>query len=350
MHSKQAGKSILKLIAGGLLSLLLLGQTGCENANLSQQRFLQFGTLIDITLISTRKSQAESTYAKIEELLITRHTQWHGWLDGTLKQFNQSLLRQPKEGILIPETLKTLILDSKKYYQLSSGLFNPAMGQLIAAWGFHENADTNPEAINRIKKDIPGMHDLIIKKDRAYSINPDLQLDFGAIAKGLAIRQIAQIIKQNNIQNFIINAGGDIYAHGLKHAKSWRVAIEHPFKTGIIGSLDMQSGSSIFTSGDYRRHYEDNNQPRRHHIIDPRSGEPSRLISSATVIHADPVTADVAATTLMLTEISQLQSMASRLGIDQYLVITRDSQVYVSHSMMSKINWLNKGEFSLTIQ
>jgi thiamine biosynthesis lipoprotein len=350
MHRIQTAKPISRLIAGGLFAILLiLTQTSCQRPHQSQQRFLQFGTLIDVTLITTSEKQADKLFAQIEQLLITRHSEWHGWLDGTLMQFNKSMAGQPETGTPIPPTLKQLILDSKKYYELTSGLFNPAMGRLIAAWGFHQNANPDTVSIDRIKKDIPGMHDLVLDNDVAFSMNTDLQLDFGAIAKGLAIQQIARIIQQHGVENFIINAGGDIYAHGHKNSKAWRVAIEHPFKPGIIGGVNMQSDSSIFTSGDYRRYYEDKDKPRRHHIINPLNGEPSRFISSATVMHADPVRADVAATTLMLTEISQLEAMARRLDIDDFIVITDQHEVYLTASMLSRIDWLEKDDFTLNV-
>ena len=183
------------------------------------------------------------------------------------------------------------------------------------------------------------MHDLIINNQLAYSRNPELQLDFGAIAKGLAVKQIAQLLLQQNIQNFIINAGGDIYANGLKNQNHhWRVAIEDPFEPGIISALETDSGSSIFTSGNYQRFYRNTDGSIRHHIINPKTGEPSRQISSATVLHSDPVIADVAATTLMLTEITSAKAMAKRLDISDYMIINEQKEIFISQSLLSKLD------------
>lgn len=351
MHTTKAGSRLIHLITSGTLVLLLVSSLiSCQRPQPSSQRFLQFGTLIDITLIADNEIQAATLFENIEKLLTTRHTEWHGWLDGTLKRFNQSLSQQPVLGTLIPATLKQLVTDSKKYYTTSSGLFNPAMGKLIAAWGFHEYSEADHELISTIKKNIPGMNDLVIKNDRAFSLNTHLQLDFGAIAKGLAIKQIAEIITREKVQDFIINAGGDVYTHGQKYSRAWRIAIENPFAPGILGSLNMESESSIFTSGNYRRFYTDKNQRRRHHIIHPLSGEPSINISAATVIHQDPVIADVAATTLMLTDISRLGEMATRFGIRDYLVITEQRQVYASKSMLARIDWHKADNLTINVQ
>lgn len=327
------------------LTLILFGPGACRSPLLFQQQFLQFGTVIDVSLITTDQTRAMTLFDDIEQLLQTRHSEWHGWMDGTLTTFNNDLSTQPAKGVVIPQTLESLISDSKRYYAMTQGLFNPAMGRLISAWGFHQHAEPNYPLIEKIQQDIPGMHDLIIKNNRAFSKNPYLQLDFGAIAKGLAIQQIADLLNKKQIKHFIINAGGDIFAQGQKGGKNWRIAIENPFITGIVATLPLQSDSSIFTSGNYRRFYRDVNNNRRHHIIDPNTGNPSTQISAASVMHSNPVIADIAATTLMLTRIDQLTSMANRLGINDYLVISEQKEVYISRSMTNKIHWINPQQF-----
>ncbi len=59
---------------------------------------------------------------------------------------------------------------------------------------YQQKFQTNEDKlISKIKHDIPGMHDLIVKDNHAISLNPYLQLDFGAIAKGLAVTFIISI-------------------------------------------------------------------------------------------------------------------------------------------------------------
>lgn len=346
MHRTKTGKTISGL--GALLfslTLILLSFSACQSTVLYQQQFLQFGTVIDVTLISTDERLAITIFDDIERLLKTRHSEWHGWQGGVLTKFNKDLPSQPGKGITIPETLILLIQQSKKYYAITQGLFNPALGRLISAWGFHQHTEPDYELIKKIQKDIPGMHDLIIENNRAHSKNPFLQLDFGAIAKGLAVKQIADLLNKNHIQHFIINAGGDIFAQGQKQGKNWRIAIENPFSTGIVATLQVHTDSSIFTSGNYRRFYQDENNKRRHHIIDPNSGSPSAKIRAASVIHSNPVLADIAATTLMLTGIEQLKSMVNKLGIQDFMVISEQKEVYISASMLKKIHWINPQQF-----
>ncbi len=345
MHRTTKIKRLIALTCLAGLGLV----SACHPQKISSQRFLQFGTIIDISVISADDDATIQIFNEIEILLEKRHRQWHGWQDGELKRFNDSLRSKETNAIPVPSILQGLIADSKKYYSLTDGRFNPALGKLVAAWGFHDSTRKNPELIQAIRKNIPGMDDLIIENDQAYSLNPYLQLDFGAIAKGLAVRQIAQLLNRQQFQHFIINAGGDIFAQGKKPDRDWRVAIEDPFNSGVMGSLDIDITSSIFTSGNYQRFYIDEDETKRHHIIDPITGAPSAHISSATVVHPDPVIADVAATTLMLTTPSQLHFMAEKIGIRDYLVITEQGDVFISADLSEKITWLTQKNLNIHV-
>jgi len=330
-----------------LLYLLLLSLlTACQGEHRYSQQLLQFGTLFDITLISDDEALTGRTFERIEALLKKRQRQWHAWQDSDLKRFNDALRNNIAGGhsIEVPPSLRQLIADSKKYYHLTDGRFNPALGALIAAWGFHQSHPPDQQRIDKIRHNIPGMDDLIIEGNRARSTNAELQLDFGAIAKGLAIRQIATLISRQGIDDFIINGGGDIYATAPHRPAGWRIAIENPFYAEqhaqhVIGSINLLQPDSVFTSGNYRRFAIDENGIKRHHIIDPKSGAPSRDISSVTVITPDPVVADVAATTLMMTPLNELATMAQKLGIEDFLIISEQHRAYLSASMNARITW-----------
>lgn len=320
---------------------------GCQSRQLYEQQFLQFGTLIDISLITSKPERAEDSFNEIESLLKKRHLDWHPWEKGDLGLFNQALHNHPDRGTNIPDSLKYLVNVSKQYFQLTDGIFNPALGQLISAWGFHLTPDPDYELIDRINKNLPSMNDLVIQGNQAYSSNPFLRLDFGAVAKGQAVKQIAELLNHHSMHDFIINAGGDIYASGQNLNRPWRVAIENPFQPGVIADLELTSGLSIFTSGNYHRHYTDKENILRHHIIDPKTGEPSLRISSATVIHADPVIADIAATTLMLTSPSEIAVITEKLGITDFLIITEQKDIYINRQLVSQLNWRKPEDFTL---
>ena len=302
------------------LTLILLGiallLAGCEKkTHLVEQSLLQFGTIIDITLIHPDLAKIEWALSEIEQQLATYRNQWHAWEDSDLTRFNHRLASSKSTDI--PASLHELIRLSQHYYVRSQFVFNPAMGKLIAAYGFHGSSKPDAEFISNLRQNIPTMPDLVIRDGQAQSTNPNLQLDFGGIAKGYAVDRISDFLHQQGFEHFLINAGGDLLVSGDKMGKEWRIGIQNPFRPGAIASINLSGQQALFTSGNYQRYYQQNDKII-HHIIDPRTGAPSARISSATVLASDPVLADVAATSLMIDGIENHRSLARSLGISDY--------------------------------
>lgn len=300
-----------------------------------QQPIISFGTVINIQIAvdASKQKVAQDSIAQIEQLLNQRHQQWHAWQDGELQQLNQQL--REKKRATTSQDLLLLIQLSQRYYTLSDGLFNPALGKLIAAWGFHANKQPDKALIERIVKDIPTMDNLTLHNKTVQSSHPMLQLDFGGIAKGLAILQIKEVLKQQQLKHYLINIGGDLYASGNKHGKAWVAGIQNPFAKTALATLDITHASSLFSSGNYQRFYQDNQQ-HRHHIIDPRTGYPSEQASAVTVLHNDPITADVAATALMIAAQHEWSKISQQLGIKDYLIINDRQEIWSSQSLFDK--------------
>jgi thiamine biosynthesis lipoprotein len=305
---------------------------------LVEQRILQFGTIIDVSLIHANRSKAEQTLVEIENQLALYRHYWHAWEDSDLSQFNRALASMQETAV--PPSLVELIDLSHRYYRSSNRLFNPALGKLIAAYGFHDASKADQATISMIQQDMPSMLDLKIEGQLATSANAHLQLDFGGIAKGYAIGQIASMLKQQGYQHFLINAGGDLITSGNKFGKPWTLAVQNPFAPGAIASIELIGTHSLFTSGNYQRFYRIDGK-RLHHIIDPRSGKPSARISSATVLTGNPVLADVAATTLMIDGLDHSVSLAHSLGVDDYLIVSEDQKITISRSFASKIKLIS---------
>lgn len=312
--------------------------SACEpRQQLLEQRILQFGTIIDVIIIHHDIDRVEQAFAEIEQQLQIYRHYWHAWEDSDLYRFNQSLSRS--QATPVPDSLRELISLSQDYYQSSQRLFNPALGKLIAAYGFHGNNNADESLISDIQKNLPSMTDLIIDNRQAHSTNPYLQLDFGGIAKGYALARVAEKLNNSGFQNYLINAGGDVLVSGQRIDKPWTIAIQNPFAPGAIAKIQLSGSHQLFTSGNYQRYYNKKDQIV-HHIIDPRSGQPSTQISSATVLTSDAVLADVAATTLMIDGWRNHDSLASSLGVSDYLIVNQDMDVIVSRSMANRIEFL----------
>ena len=317
--------------------LLLVLLAGCERRqHLVEQHLLEFGTIIEITMIADDLPRAEALLTEIEARLRRQRSAWHAWEDSDLSRFNAQL-QQSSHAVVAPSLAELLELSSR-YYDATDGLFNPALGKLVAAYGFHD-ADADSAAIAEIRRDIPGMRDLRIDGNQATSLNPQLQIDLGGIAKGYAIGQIGDFLDANGVEHYLVNAGGDLVTAGNRFGRPWRIGIQNPFAPGVVASIELDGKHSLFTSGNYERRYRQG-EAFRHHIIDPRSGAPSSGQSSATVLAADPTLADVAATALMIDGVERHRQLSASLGIGDYLVISEAREIIISRSLAQKIDLL----------
>jgi len=317
-------RTVHPLLPALLLGALLLAGCGREGPDTEQLGFYAFGTLVDITLHPAGEHDLEPIEAELQDELEILHTSWHAWRPGSLGRTNELLAMQA--WFSAPPSVLPLIERGREMQALSDGLFNPALGKLVAAWGFHQDEPQGPppdaETLERLLEDPPGMQDIERDGVRLRGHHPDLQLDFGGLAKGLAMERILELLAELGVEAAIFNAGGDLMTMGRPGDRPWRVGIRDP-RGGMLGSIELEGGEALFTSGDYERGYEWEGE-RIHHVIDPRSGRPSEGVRSATVVHADPALADAAATTLMIAGPAEWPRYARKMGIEQALVVLED--------------------------
>jgi thiamine biosynthesis lipoprotein len=326
-------------IATLILIGLILG--GCQQQEqVTTTRFLAFGTLIDLTIAGVSQQQAEQATAAIEKDFAQMHKSWHAWDPGPLGRVNR--LISQGETFATPPSVLELIRQGAEISVKSDHLFNPAIGHMIDAWGFHSD-DPNghkppkPETIYQLLQQNPRMSDLVLDGINLHSTNPHVKLDFGAFGKGFGIDLAINHLRQLGIKNAILNAGGDLRAIGSPQGRPWKIAIRHPSGTGVLAGLDISGDESVFTSGDYERNFNWKGK-RYHHIIDPRTGYPAVGTKSVTVIHSDAATADAAATALFVAGPDGWYNIARKLGIKYALLIDTEDRAHMNPAMRKRLN------------
>ncbi len=317
---------------------ILLTLAGCQRETLHHARILQFGTLIDVTLIA-EPAVADRAIAMLERDFAAMQHDWQVWKPGPLQRLNDAIAAG--EPIEPDPSLPPLIAKATALARASNHLFNPAAGRLVALWGFHRDnfgRTTEPAAdtIRHLVDARPTMEDLYYDGTRLRSRNRLVKLDFGGIAKGYALALEARKLKAMGIDDFLLNAGGDLVAWGKHGQRHWKIGVRRVDGNGALASIEPRNGEAIFTSGDYERYY-DSTAGRRHHIIDPRSGHPARQAHAVTVIHTDPATADAAATALMIARPGERLTVARRMGVTQFLIVAWDGELLLTPAMRARL-------------
>lgn len=306
--------------------------------------FLVFGTIINVTLLDVDDKTAEDAFRHIRKDLKVMHRVWHVWEPGSLMRMNQ-LLEMTGEFSAAPSVLEVIVV-AKKLAAQSQQLFNPAIGKLIALWGFHSNKRPeiapSDEAIQALLKQHPTLEDVKINGFRMSNNNPAVKIDLGGVAKGFAIDRLLTYLKQRGINNALIDTGGDLKVIGKHDKRAWKVAIRDPRqKKEIVASLDLNDNEAAFTSGDYERFFKNkgkiNKDKHFHHIIDPRTGYPAIGTQSVTVLHNNASTADAAATALFIAGPKDWIKIAKAMGIKYVLLIDDKGNIHISSAMKKRV-------------
>lgn len=151
-------------------------------------------------------------------------------------------------------------------------------------------------------------------------------LDPSGLVKGWAIERAAEILEGHGCRDFCINAGGDVAVRGRPFpGAQWRIGIRHPAIVDALATVVFGSGRlAIATSATYERGA---------HIIDPRTGEPSTTIASATVVGPDLTMADAYATIVFIMGLDGLAWMDLHPDYEAY-VITHDATTHCTDGFL----------------
>jgi thiamine biosynthesis lipoprotein len=324
----------------GLFLLWIL--TACSPPPLFQQQSYVFGTLVEVSVYGAPKEQAQAATSAVLARFDELHRMLHAWQPSELSRLNTGLA-QGQRVTVTPE-LVAMLHDAQTLSIQSGDLFNPAIGELIALWGFHTDAPQarvpDTPAIARWVKAAPRMSDLqFVDGNTIWSNNPAVQLDLGGYAKGLALDEAVDILKAHGIRHALVNIGGNVIALGAHGDRPWRVGIQHPRKPGTLATLDLHDGEAIGTSGDYQRYFEVAGH-RYSHLIDPRTGFPATGMQSMTILvtgkHAG-TRSDALSKPLFIDDMTKLADHAAQLGVANYLAVDAAGQIHVSPAMKARL-------------
>lgn len=333
------------LIAAILLSLAC---PGCDSQTRDfRHQFYAFGTLLTIDFLDVTESTSAAAIAAVETRISKIDRNWYPWSTragvpfGEIAEINDAIAAgQP---IAVSPVLAALIRRAALLESQTGGRFNPAIGRLTELWGFHDLARLRaapPDGIE-IQKWVAGRASseyLEWNGNVLRSNSPDVMLDLGGIAKGSILEQFVTILRENGVDNAIIDIGGDLTVVGTVSGRPARIGIRSPRTDDVLAWLEVAGGEAVMTSGDYERFFEYQGK-RYQHVLDPRSGYPVQHTVSATVVHADAVLADAAATALLVAGPDGFDRLCADLGLDVALIVTVSGDLRLTRGMEKRLHW-----------
>ena len=276
-------------------------------------------------------------------------------IDSLLVDFNQSLstyIPDSEISIFNKEGRATfsypyfseVLIASKEVYKASGGYFDPTVGPLVDAWGFGDGKSVSLDSgqVDSVLKYV-GFEKITFSSEEVFKTIPELKLNFSAIAKGQAIDVVAEYLKAQNIQNFMVEIGGEVRAKGKNDSgETWTIGIEVPDENRVGGVFDaiQLEDHGMATSGNYRN-YKIVDGKKVAHTIDPKTGYPKMItLLSATVVAPTCMYADAYATASMAMGLEKAKEMIeSNSNLEAYFIYSDqdgNTQTYISPGLKGK--------------
>jgi len=233
-------------------------------------------------------------------------------------------------------TLDNIFIDNFNIAQeaarLSDGYFDPTISPIVAAWGFSYKSGDNltPQLIDSLKQWVD-YRKIKIENKKVIKENPNMTLDFNAIAQGYTSDLIAAFLESQGINNYLVDTGGEIMAKGAKpNGKPWIVGIEKPADSWdaeqVVQTRVALQDKGLVTSGSTRKYVERNGK-RYSHCIDPMTGYPvEHNVLSVTVSAKNSVWADALASICMVMGMEKSLPLIESLdGVEAYYIFVNDN-------------------------
>jgi len=235
--------------------------------------------------------------------------------------------------IVVDEHFVKVYNYSLQIYEESNGFFDPTVGKLVNAYGFgpeQGNIQLSQSKLDSIREFVGFNKITLSPQNKIEKLHPEIFIDFNAIAKGYTVDVIAGYLNDRNVQDYLLELGGELVAKGINRKKdqAWAVGIDNPLQDETTRSLQAivkLEYRAMATSGNYRKFRIDSVTGQRFvHTINPLTGlaEKSNLLS-ASVLAENCTLADGYATAFMALGYEKAVEMVSRIeNVDVFFIYT----------------------------
>ena len=237
-----------------------------------------------------------------------------------IAQLNARASREPVGAT--PE-LFALLQHAQQLHAETGGAFDITIAPLVRCWGFMgtNGKMPSPGELAAARERVGMRHVELDAQARTVRFTREgVMLDLGAIGKGYAVGQAAEILRAAGVTSALIHGGtSTVYAIGQPpDADSWKVGIESPPATvrsaawaQFTSSQPLEAGAlnglpavplrdeALSVSAVWGRSFVADGK-RLGHVIDPRTGQPVNGALLAGVVLASATETDALSTALLV--------------------------------------------------
>lgn len=312
----------------------------------------------EVTIIQNLGEAFGTTY----NIQYESNTDFHDELKKVFGIINQSMstylpdsdisrINRGDTTVVVDHYFREVFNTSREVWKATNGYFDPTVGPLVNAYGFGPSGRSSGIDSTQIDSILQfvGFDKLTLTPDlKLIKQDPRIFIDFNAIAKGYAIDVLGRVLDRNNVENYLIELGGELLGKGknTKTGNPWIVAIDDPTQTEertLIKKLKLQD-KALASSGNFRKTRIDPETGAKYvHSINPKTGWPKKSnVLSTSVIAENCMLADAYATVFMVMELEESKA---------FLVENNFLEAYIIYLDENKTlqEWMSPGFKALVV-
>ncbi len=320
-----------------------------SNSRAVKNKFQAMGTDVSVEIVLDEPAEAGKAGRAIKETkkifeenekIFSRFRK-----DSELSKINKSLGKEIEMSGKMFEVLALCL----KFNEISGGYFDPRIIENLEHIGYDKNFGSNnfniPESKKAEIEELKGSlkDDLILNSERR-TILAKRRIDTTGIVKGYTVDEVARYLSGRGFsakgglasgwQNFIVDAGGDMFARGLnKNGENWQIAVEGLDSNDIKLTLHNEGAA---TSGISRKFWAIGDK-KFHHLINPKNPQNFSFNLKTVIVIADKtVEADGRAKILVLMGKAKGLKFANHNNI-KALFLDDKNNIYLSEAMKEKV-------------
>jgi len=285
-----------------------------------------FGTSYSLTYLSDKpldfQKEIDSVFDAVNRTLSTY-----------IPNSEISKINRGDSTVVVDAMFREVFELSKEIYGKTNGYFDPTVGVLVDAWGFGpgQQMELDSLKVDSLLQYVGFDKVELTEENTIKKSNPGIHLDFNAIAKGYAIDRLAKLMDQKNIDDYLLEVGGEVVAKGTNRIKEkeWVVGIDDPQmdETRKLSLLINLKDRALASSGNYRKFRTDPLTGKKYvHTVDPKTGFTKNANTLGVTALAETCgMADAYATGIMAMDLDEaLKLLTSERELDVFIVYIDD--------------------------
>jgi FAD:protein FMN transferase len=282
-----------------------------------ERRLALMGTVLDLSVAARSHASAVAASEAAIGALEATTARLSTWSDASeLARWNASPVGEPQA--LSPALAADLAV-AHHFWQLTGGVFDPAIGALVEAWDLRGEGRIPNDRELAAARAGSGMEKMeLLPGGRAVRHHPGLRVEEGGFGKGIGLDAAAVALRRADATRAVLDLGGQWLIAG-EPGDSVAVALADPRdRSRPVVRVTLGPGS-LATSGN-SEHGFTRDGIRYGHLLDPRTGRPAPDFGSLSIWARDATTADCLSKLYVLGPDSALAFAAREPAIEAVVI------------------------------